>query len=142
MPKSEQAAAVFGHELNLDQRPARRQIVPALPSPSEGDAAVRCDLRKGSTNEVASADLDAENSSGAGIECVLLAEPACHEGALDEVPEDRFGRCGDENLAFNIKHSVHRRFGLRSVRSAACFNRDSPPSQNDASSACSLTMAC
>jgi hypothetical protein len=64
--KSEQGAAVFGHEFNLDQRPARRQIVPSLPSPSERDAAMRCDLRIGSPSKLASGDLDAKNSPGAG----------------------------------------------------------------------------
>jgi len=45
MSKSEQRATVFGHELNFDQRAARGQIAAALPSPSERDAAVRCDFR-------------------------------------------------------------------------------------------------
>jgi len=139
--KSEQGAAVFGHEFNLDQRPARRQIVPSLPSPSERDAAMRCDFCIGSASKLASGDLDAKNSAGARIKCVLLAEPARHERRLDEEPENRFGRCGNENLTFNIEHSIHRRLGLRSARSAARFNRDKPPSQNDASSACSLAMA-
>jgi len=51
---------------------------------------------------------------GAGIEYVLLAEPARHEGGLDEELENRFRRCGNENLAFNIDYSVHRCLGLRS----------------------------
>jgi len=78
---------------------------------------------------------------GAGIEYVLLAEPARHEGGLDEELENRFRRCGNENLAFNIDYSVHRCLGLRSFPSASRFNRDNPLSQNDASSACSLVMA-
>jgi hypothetical protein len=125
---------VFGHEFNLDQRPARGQIALSLPSPSERDAAMRCDFRIGSASKLASGNLDPKNSPGVGIKCVLLAEPARHEGGLDEEPENRFGRCGDENLALNIEHLTHHRLGFRSVRSAARFNRDNPPSQNDPTS--------
>jgi len=51
---------------------------------------MRDDLRISSVSELASTHLDAKNSPGAWIECVLVAEPACHEGGLDEKPENRF----------------------------------------------------
>jgi hypothetical protein len=87
------------------------------------------------------ADLDAKDSSGAGIEGVPLPEPAGHEGGFDEKPENRFRRSGNENLAFNIDLPVHRCLDLRSFCSAARFNRDNPLSQNAASSACRLAIA-
>ena len=73
-------------------RPMSRQAVDRrdLPSPSERDAAMRCDFRISSVCYVPGADLDAKNSSGAGIEGVPLPEPAGHEGGFDEKPENRF----------------------------------------------------
>jgi len=53
-------------------------------------------------SKVPGADLDAKNSPRAGIECVLLTEPARHEGRLDEEPENLLRRRGNENLAFDI----------------------------------------
>jgi len=84
---------------------------------------MRCDFRISSASKRAGSDLDAKNSSRAGIEGVLLAKPERHEVGLDEEPENRFGRCGNENLAFNF------------------FSRDNPPPQNNASSVCSLAIA-
>jgi len=120
---------------------ARRQIVSALPSPSERDAAMWYDFCISSTRKVPGADFDAKNTPWAGIEGVPLAEPARHEGGLDEEPENRFRRCGNENLPFNIRYSTHRRLGLGSFLSAARFNRHNPPSQNAVSSACKLAIA-
>ena len=79
MSKPEQGAALFGHEFDFDQGTARRQIGPALPSPSERDAAMWYDFCINSTRKVPGADLDAKNTPGAGIEGMLLAEPARHE---------------------------------------------------------------
>ena len=90
MSKPEQGAALFGHEFDFDQGTARQQIGPALPSPSERDAAMWYDFCISSTRKVPGADLDAKNTPGAGIEGMLLAEPARHEGGLDEEPENRF----------------------------------------------------
>jgi hypothetical protein len=89
-------------------------------------------------SKVPGADLDAKNSPRAGIECVLLTEPARHKGRFDEEPENLLRRRGNENLAFDIDYPVHRRLDLRAFCSAARFNRDNPPSQNAASSACKL----
>src|SRR6516225_1022344 len=110
MSKPEQGAALFGHEFDFDQGTARRQIGPALPSPSERDAAMWYDFCISSTRKVPGADLDAKNAPGAGIEGMLLAEPARHEGGLDEEPENRFRRCGNENLPFRVL--VHSRLAL------------------------------
>jgi hypothetical protein len=94
-----------------------------------------------STRKVPGADRDAKNTPGAGIEGTLLAEPAHHEGGLDEEPENRFRRCSNENFPFNIRYSIHRRLDLGSFFSAARFNRHNPPSQNAVSSARRLAMA-
>src|SRR5215472_18241954 len=72
---------------------ARRQIGPALPSPSERDAAMWYDYCISSMRKVPGADFVAKNTPWAGIEGVPLAEPARHEGGLDEEPENRFRRC-------------------------------------------------
>jgi hypothetical protein len=76
---------------------ARRQIVPAFPSPGQHNPAMWYDFGISSTRKVRGADFDAKNTPGAGIECMLLAEPACHEGSLDEESKNRFRRCGNEN---------------------------------------------
>ena len=66
MAKPEQCAAIFGHEFDLDQGMARRQIGPALPSPSERDAAMSYDFRISSTRKVPGADFDAKNTPPGG----------------------------------------------------------------------------
>src|SRR6516225_1687563 len=97
---------------------------------------MRGDFGISPVSKVPGADLDAKNSPRAGIKCVLLAEPARHEGRLDEEPEDRLRWCGNKNLAFNSGDPAHRRLDLPSFCSAARLNRDNPLSQNAASSTC------
>jgi hypothetical protein len=78
MSKPEQGAALFRHEFDFDQGMEGRQIAPALPSPSERDAARRYDFCISTMRNVPGADVDAKNSPRAGIKSVLLAEPARH----------------------------------------------------------------